>query len=74
MKCYYCNIELENGKCPICERDAEGFTDKERQRKRPWREIAGLPRNFRSIERHPGRPSPFEGAVVPGSVRVSVLG
>ena len=70
MYCYYCDIETDDRYCPACERDAEGLTWKDRQKKRPRHETIGAVRAYKSKKRKTS-PLPFADAVVPGSVRVS---
>lgn len=68
--CYFCDVDIDDKYCPHCERDIEGLTWKDRQKKRPRREIVGLTHSVKN--RKPKvRPLPFAGALVSGSVRVS---
>lgn len=68
--CYYCDADIDDRYCPYCERDIEGYTRKDRMKKRPRREIYGITRPVRNKKRK-GPPVPFADAVVPGSIRIS---
>jgi len=73
MHCYYCDVDTDDRYCSHCERDSEGFTWQERQKKRPRHEIAGITHSVKTRKRK-GPPLPFADAVVPGSVRMRTLG
>lgn len=71
VRCDECNFGTGQY-CSVCGRDEEGYTVEERMVERKRSEIHGSV--FRPCRRRGKFRTPFDDAVIPGSVRVRILG